>query len=224
MKRFIDSLGALALAGLLAAPGAAFAQQEDVDIDIEEERELQPDEDIDVDVDVDIDEPALDPPIVEMAGTPERPYGSQGVLELGGWGAISSTTDFTLINFNPQVGWFILDNVQLSAIVGLYAANIEGERSTFFSALLEPSYHMNFTENVLGFVGLGGGLAWSRVGGPGFALQPRVGANLLIGRSGIFTPALFASWSTTDIVRTPEGSLLGVDLLWGLAAGYTVMW
>lgn len=165
-----------------------------------------------------------DPEIAEYAGGPARPYGSAGVLELGGWASLSTAEDFTLINFNPQVGWFLFDNVKLSGIIGLRAVRQGDERDTFFSALVEPSFHLPITDYMMGFFGAGVGPSWSRDESLGLAVQPRLGANFLVGRSGIFTPALFALYSTSGVVREINGGLLGVDLLWGISAGYTVMW
>lgn len=225
MNREIWKLWGILLACVLVMPGLAFAQ---------EERDVRDEIDVDVDIEADIDEeeparfpepPGIqEPRIVEFAGDTERPYASAGVLELGGWASINSARDFTIINLNPQVGWFLMNNVQISALIGLRAVRQDDERDTYFSALLEPSFHLPFTEAVYGFFGAGVGPSWSRDDAFGLAVQPRLGANFLIGRSGIFTPALFALYSTTGVVREVNGGLLGVDLLWGMSAGYTVMW
>ncbi len=213
---------AILLVFVLAAPGLVHAQ---------EERDVR-DVEIDVEVDIDEEEPARfpeppgirDPQIVEFAGDEARPYASAGVLELGGWASISSARDFTMANINPQVGWFAMNNVRLSALLGLRAVRQGDDRDTYFSALLEPSFHVPFADGVFGFFGAGVGPSWTRDDSFGLAVQPRVGANLLIGRSGVLSPALFALYSTTGVVREVNGGLLGVDFLWGISAGYTVMW
>jgi hypothetical protein len=58
----------------------------------------------------------------------------------------------------------------------------------------------------------------------GFAVAPRLGLNMMVGRSGIFTPAFNFNYSTTDAVQTNQGTLLAVNVSYGLNAGYTVMW
>ena len=223
MKRGFETLWAILLACVLAAPGLAFAQ---------EERDVRDDVDVEVEAEVDVEEPARfpeppgisDPQIVEFAGDEERPYASMGVLELGGWASISSARDFTMINVNPEVGWFVMNNVRLAALVGLRSVRQDDERDTYFSALVEPSLHIPVADGIFGFFGAGVGPSWSRDEAFGFAVQPRLGANLLIGRSGVFSPALFGLYSSTGVVRDANGGILGVDFLWGVSAGYTVMW
>jgi hypothetical protein len=61
-------------------------------------------------------------------------------------------------------------------------------------------------------------------GDAGFALQPRLGANFLIGRSGVLTPSLTVAYSTVDAIRTPAGTILAVQTSYGMNIGYTVMW
>jgi hypothetical protein len=161
-------------------------------------------------------------------------YGRAGVLELGGSAGLRSGSGNTIINFDPMVGLFIVDNVQLSGILGLSYANIEdgmgnSNSDTFFKLLVEPSFHLPFSETLFGFLGVGVGLAYAPSGGGdgefGFALSPRLGANVLIGRSGILTPSLSVDYATTEVITTPGGqSLLGVSTAIGLNIGYTIMW
>ncbi|MEN9577606.1 MAG: hypothetical protein RJA70_615, partial [Pseudomonadota bacterium] len=46
----------------------------------------------------------------------------------------------------------------------------------------------------------------------------------MVGRSGVFTPAISATLQTTDAISTPQGNVLAVNSSLGLQAGYTVMW
>ena len=97
--------------------------------------------------------------------------------------------------------------------------------STVVNLLVEPSYHLAFTNSVYGFLGVGVGLAYRNGGvGTGFAVAPRLGMNVMVGRSGIFTPAITAVYQTTDAVSTPNGTVVSVSGTLGLQAGYTVMW
>jgi hypothetical protein len=151
-------------------------------------------------------------------------YARVGVLELGGSAGFQASDGFTSMNFSPSIGWFFADNLQISAIIGLNYAKASGQDSqTFFKAVLEPSYHIPFTEVVYGFLGLGVGTAYSGKEF-GFNLAPRLGANFLIGRSGILTPAVVVDYSTVNVVNTSQGTLLGVTTAYGLNIGYTVMW
>ena len=91
-------------------------------------------------------------------------------------------------------------------------------------ALIEPSFHLPFSQVAFGFLGLGAGVGYITGANAGFALQPRLGANFLVGRSGVLTPALTVAYSTTDAIRTPAGTILAVRTSYGMNIGYTVMW
>jgi hypothetical protein len=160
-------------------------------------------------------------------------YGRAGVLELGGSAGLVLANDFRNINVSPSIGWFVADNFQLSGILGVSHVQVEEDGAdsdaTVFSALVEPSYHLPFNRSMFGFAGLGvGGSYISGLGG-GFALAPRIGANFLVGRSGILTPSLSYEYTThsvddvgedmgKDIAQVAVSSALRVNV------GYTVMW
>ena len=155
-------------------------------------------------------------------------YGSRGVLELGGSAGLTIATDMRNINVAPQIGWFVADNLQLSALLNLAYIDLgNGGASTLASALAEPSYHMPFNGHVFGFLGVGvGGSYISDLGG-GFAVAPRIGTNVLVGRSGILTPSLSWQYTTHDVdVDAAEGdtAVLAVSSALRVNIGYTVMW
>lgn len=145
-------------------------------------------------------------------------YGRQGVLELGGSAGFSANSEVTQFTLSPTVGWFIIDNLELSALLNITYVQTEdnfgnSSSATLASVLAEPSYHHPFTPSIFGFAGVGVGFSYQTGPGVGFALAPRVGGNFLVGRSGIFTPAL--TWEVNagdqlDAIR--------------VSAGYTVMW
>jgi hypothetical protein len=157
-------------------------------------------------------------------------YGRAGVLELGGSAGFSAADNYTRFELSPSIGLFVLDNVQLSLLGQFNYFNIddvggmEGTSATELAALIEPSFHLPFSQVAFGFVGLGAGVGYITEGDAGFALQPRIGANFLIGRSGILTPAFRVNYSTVDAVRTAAGTVLAVNTSYGLNIGYTVMW
>jgi hypothetical protein len=91
-------------------------------------------------------------------------------------------------------------------------------------ALIEPSFHLPFSQVAFGFLGLGAGVNYVTGADAGFALQPRLGANFLVGRSGVLTPALTVAYSTVEAIRTPAGAVLAVRSSYGMNIGYTVMW
>jgi hypothetical protein len=157
-------------------------------------------------------------------------YGRPGVLELGGSAGFGAASNYTRLELSPSIGLFIVDNVELSLLTAFNHVNIGDTDTTNdasvteLRALIEPSFHLPFSQTTFGFLGLGAGVSYVTEGDVGFALQPRLGANFLIGRSGILTPALTVAYSTVEALQTPQGTLLGVQTSYGLNVGYTVMW
>jgi len=176
--------------------------------------------------------------ILKQAGVgSEHGYGRAGVLELGGFGNVTLADSFTSIGCSPVAGWFIFNGVELSVITGVNfisqdqvslnasgAQVIEDVNSLQMLFLVEPSYHFKLTDVMWAFLGVGAGVANQDPGaGVGFAVAPRFGLNVMIGRSGIFTPAMTAVYQTTSGVQTPQGSA-DVSGTFGMTAGFTVMW
>jgi len=172
--------------------------------------------------------------VVEQAGIGGvTAYGRTGVVELGGSASLQAASDYVRVAVLPSIGYFFMDNIQLSALVGLSYVSIteknpagveETASQTFFTLLAEPSVHIPFTQSVFGFFGLGMGLSYADSVGAGFAIQPRLGVNVMVGRSGILSPALYAQYSTHSAIQTDSGALLQVSFGYGLNLGYTVMW
>lgn len=163
--------------------------------------------------------------VVEQAGVGgTTAYGRAGVLELGGNVGFNVASGQTSINIAPTIGWFFADNLQLSGIVNYRYANVGGASAHSLQVLAEPSVHLPFSRTLFGFAGLGMGVSYADGPGAGFALAPRIGLNIAVGRSGILTPALNFAYSTNDVVQTSAGSLLAVSTSFGANIGYTVMW
>jgi hypothetical protein len=160
----------------------------------------------------------------------EIAYGRTGVLELGGSGGFAAANNYTRLNFSPSVGLFLVDNVELSMLAGINYFRVGATdtapktSATELTALIEPSFHLPFSEVAFGFIGLGAGVNYITGQDAGFLVQPRLGGNFLIGRSGILTPALTVGYSTVDAIRTEAGTVLAVRTSYGLNVGYTVMW
>ena len=156
-------------------------------------------------------------------------YGRAGVLELGGSAGFAFASDYTQMNLSPTIGWFLADNLEISAILGISYIETGDESSTLWSALAEPSYHLPFNRSVFGFLGLGVGAAHVSDVGTGFAIAPRVGANFMVGRSGVLTPSLSYQYTTvgTDMEDGATGEDLTVVALTSAVrfnVGYTAMW
>lgn len=169
--------------------------------------------------------------VTRQAGTGgTQAYGRAGVLELGGSAGFSAASNFQRYELSPSIGLFLVDNLELSLLGVFSHFNVDaigenpGGSATELKALIEPSFHIPFSQVAFGFAGLGAGVNYISGNTAGFALQPRIGANFLIGRSGVLTPSLNMTWSTVEAIRTPNGALLAVQTSYGFNMGYTVMW
>ena len=153
-------------------------------------------------------------------------YGRAGVLELGGSAGFAFASDYRNINFSPTVGWFLADNFEISAILSISNIKTGDVSSTLWSALLEPSYHIPFNRTMFGFVGLGVGASHVSGLGTGFAVAPRVGANFMVGRSGVLTPSLSYEYTTisTDMEGEEDVTVVALTSALRLNIGYTAMW
>ena len=165
-------------------------------------------------------------PVNEQAGVGSTiAYSEAGVLELGGSAGFSMNNSLTTATLSPSIGWFLADNFQISGITNFTYASVSENQSLAVSALVEPSYHLPFTDTVFGFAGMGAGVSYIEGAGTGFALQPRLGMNFLVGRSGIFPPAVNVGYSTIEADTLPGNrAILTVEPSVGVQAGYTVMW
>jgi hypothetical protein len=128
-----------------------------------------------------------------------------------------------------MLGWFVSDNLELSAIVGVTNIKAGGESSTVWSALAEPSYHIPFNRTTFGFLGMGIGAAYVSGLGTGLAVAPRIGANVLVGRSGVLTPSLSYEYTTHNVDTVSEDDMKNITLVAVSSAlriniGYTAMW
>lgn len=164
--------------------------------------------------------------LVEQAGIGgQTAYGRIGVLELGGSAGFAMSSGFTQIDIAPTIGYFIADNLEVSAMLGLSYVEAGDQDATLLRLIAEPSYHLPFNNRTFGFFGLGAGVAHVENLGFGFAVAPRIGANFLVGRSGILTPALSYQYTTHSADAMAEGTtLLQVSSQVVANVGYTVMW
>jgi hypothetical protein len=168
--------------------------------------------------------------LVEQAGTGGNTgYGRAGVLELGGSLGLQVATGLTELNISPTVGWFVADNFQISGIMGLSHVRTDNDDATLVGLLFEPSYHLPFNRTTFGFFGLGLGGAYVSELGAGFALAPRLGANFIVGRSGILSPTISWQYTTHDSETVDTGdnqqrTVVAVSSALRVNIGYTVMW
>jgi hypothetical protein len=172
----------------------------------------------------------VDATIVEQAGIGgTTAYGRKGVLELGGYAGMMIAPGFRNVNVSPMFGWFVADNIELSAIAGVSNIKAGDQSSTVWSALVEPSYHVPFNRSTFGFLGMGVGAAYVSGLGAGLAVAPRIGANVLVGRSGVLTPSLSYEYTTHNVESVNEDDMKNITLVAVSSAlriniGYTAMW
>ncbi len=172
--------------------------------------------------------PGVDLPpgnVVQQAGIGGQVgYGRAGVLELGGSAGLMLSSNFRNITVAPQIGWFVADNLELSAIVQMSNIKAGDEDGTMWSAVVEPSYHVPFNRTMFGFLGMGVGAAYEQRLGAGLAVAPRIGANFLVGRSGILTPSLQYQYITHNQMTEDDVTVVALTNALTVNVGYTAMW
>jgi len=155
----------------------------------------------------------------------DQAFARAGVLELGGSMSYSATDDVSLLTIAPSIGYFVLDNWQLTGSLQWRHAKISGtDSSDIFLLLAEPSFHLPFTDSHFGFIGLGVGLAKETDADSGFALAPRVGYKLLVGRSGMLTADIRNTIFTNEVETTGNVTSFALNNTIALGVGYTVLW
>jgi hypothetical protein len=152
-------------------------------------------------------------------------YGRAGVLELGGSGGFAFASDYRSMNLSPTIGWFVADNLELSAILSVANIKTGDQQSTLWSALAEPSYHLPFNRSVFAFLGVGAGAAHVSGLGTGLAVAPRLGMNFMVGRSGVLTPSLAYQYTTIKSeMETADVTVVALTSSVRFNVGYTAMW
>lgn len=139
-------------------------------------------------------------------------YGRKTVVEVGGTLSFTRSSDTTTFTFMPQVGYFLMDGLELGFSTELRVVRLEGNTDFSIGAALEPSYHLSLSDALYVFGGLGIGVRYSEDPGADLFFRPRIGMDIMVGRSGILKPALFIDVGVND------GASAG-----GLEASFTVM-
>jgi hypothetical protein len=166
-----------------------------------------------------------EPSIVEQTGVSgEVTYARKGVLEVGGSTGMMLSSQFRNVTVAPSFGWFVADSFELSAILAVSNIKAGAASATTFSALVEPSYHVPFNRTMFGFVGMGLGAAYESDMGTGLAVAPRIGANFLVGSSGVLTPSLQYMYVTHEQMTSDDVSTAALTNAMSVNVGYTAMW
>ena len=155
------------------------------------------------------------------------PYGREGVFELGGGAGFTVATNLREITLAPMFGWFVADDLELTAIVSATYIDTGEDATGLIGILVEPSYQIAFNPLTYGFLGMGVGGAYVGDLGGGLALAPRLGARFLVGSSGVLTPSLSWQYTTHDLdvmSGATDTALLSVASSLRMNVAYTVMW
>lgn len=152
-------------------------------------------------------------------------YARGGVVELGGSISATSADKYTSIGLAPSVGYFLVDNVQLTGIVNWRYAKVEDADAQHVTTVIaEPSFHVPLNNYQFIFAGVGIGMLFQTDVESGAAFAPRLGLKNLVGRSGMLTADVQAIYGLNrSEVRTAEGTVLAVKSAYGLSVGYTVL-
>jgi hypothetical protein len=146
-------------------------------------------------------------------------FGEKGAVELGGSIGLAWTNDAFTLDVSPTVGYFILDRVEVSALLRITYQDQEDDRGDRESVkrgalLFEPSYHLPVREELFVFAGLGMGVGHDD---EDFDLEivPRGGLNVGLGLIGLVTPSV-----RLPILIDNDGTSAGL----GLELGYSAVW
>ncbi len=152
-------------------------------------------------------------------------YGRAGVMELGGSAGFAFASDYRELSFAPMIGYFVADNLEMSGIVSVSNIKADAGSATLWSALAEPSYHVPFNRSAFGFAGLGVGASHVSGLGTGFALAPRLGLNLMVGRSAVLTPAFMYQYTTINSEMNAAGTtVVALTSAVKFNVSFTAMW
>lgn len=153
-------------------------------------------------------------------------YAERGTFELGANAGLMLAPELRNINVAPFFGWFVSDNLELSAIAAVSNIAAGDDSATVFSSLVEPSYHVPIDPGTFAFVGMGVGVAYENDLGAGLVVAPRIGANVVMGRRSVLTPSLSYEYTThnVDADEMKNVALVAVASALRMNIGYTAMW
>ena len=151
-------------------------------------------------------------------------YGAAGTIEMGASLGVGRIVDRAQLDVGPWIGWFVADRTELSAIFWIHDVERSRAARSYVTLLVEPSFHHRFNDSVLGFLGVGLGASHVDAVGAGFALAPRVGLKIVLGRAGVLVPAIQVLYSASRIVETNEGTVLAMYGAPSASFGYAIAW
>jgi hypothetical protein len=164
--------------------------------------------------------PAVD--VIEQAGVGGPvAFGSAGVLEVGGSGALMASSNYIMARLGPTIGWFIYDGVQLAHTHEVYGSSKIRGWGVASLAVIDVSVHVRLNDRLLGFVGAGPALSYNG-DSAGFGGKGRMGMDVLVGRSALFRPAAFYTLTSNELVDL-RGSATSQHWQYGLELAYAAL-
>lgn len=160
--------------------------------------------------------------VVEQAGVGgPTAYASAGVLEVGGSGSLFATRDFAGLRFAPFVTWFAFDGIAFSYIHEVYGgATVDGPWFAT-NVQIEVSVHLRTSDRLLVALAVAPGLLYNGAE-LGLSIKPRIGLDVLVGRSGVFHPALYFQGANVPLVAQVD-DLPSTRWGYGLEISYGAM-
>jgi hypothetical protein len=125
-------------------------------------------------------------------------YAERSVVELGGSLAFTHASQTTVVRIAPVLGYFLFDSLELTLFPELNVIDVSGTTDVTIGVMVEPSYHIALSDTFYAFGGFGIGIRYADDPGVDFALRPRAGVDILVGRSGILKPAVFLDIGAND--------------------------
>jgi hypothetical protein len=141
------------------------------------------------------------PDVIEQAGVGGPvSYAAAGVLEVGGGGSILGRDGGMLARVTPYAGWFVFDGIELtlSNEIDIGYSGLDRMWRVAFVLALEPSVHVPLDRRLWIAFGVGGGLLYNGVEA-GAIVVPRIGLDILIGRSGMLHLSAIFRYASTPI-------------------------
>lgn len=162
--------------------------------------------------------------VVEQAGVGgEIAYGRAGVLEIGGYASVAASTLGAVGILRPFVGWFVTDGFELTLANDLVFRHVDDSGlQVTFAGTIEPSGHIPLVTRLWLAIGCGLGFLWNGIEA-GFLATPRIGLDLLVGRSGMLHMNAVAALATTPLLPALLYEPIGSQWRVGVEIGYSVL-
>lgn len=171
--------------------------------------------------------PSFDQPVeldvVEQAGVGGPvPYAAANVLETGGTASLSIDDLSAAGVLRPYVGWFPVDGFELTYANDLAFRYAGDQIQAAFAATVEPSGHFPVAPRLWIALGCGLGILWNG-SDAGFEAVPRVGLDVLVGRSGMLHVSVLGTIATAPLFSIVPGDQVAGHWRVGGELGYSVL-